>query len=63
MTAAEIDKQVGNIYESMVKHSYAIRSKIFIYHKTITEAIYVSQNGRPGPVLIDIPKNIGLEKK
>ncbi|CAN0450605.1 unnamed protein product, partial [Ectocarpus fasciculatus] len=28
----------------------------------LAEAIYVAQNGRPGPVLIDIPKNVGLEK-
>ncbi|CAN0325082.1 unnamed protein product [Ascophyllum nodosum] len=55
----EID--IYGITLSMVKHSYVITEARFL-SKTITEAIYVSQNGRPGPVLIDIPKNIGLEK-
>jgi acetolactate synthase-1/2/3 large subunit len=28
----------------------------------ITEAFYIARNGRPGPVLIDIPKDVGLEE-
>ena len=27
----------------------------------ISEALYIAKNGRPGPVLIDIPKDIGSE--
>nr|YP_009327089.1 acetolactate synthase large subunit [Pleurocladia lacustris]ANS57521.1 acetolactate synthase large subunit [Pleurocladia lacustris]ANS57665.1 acetolactate synthase large subunit [Pleurocladia lacustris] len=45
---------------SLVKHSYVVLEARFL-SQILAEAIYVSQNGRPGPVLIDIPKNIGLE--
>ena len=55
----EID--IYGITLSMVKHSYVI-TEPRVLAQTLTEAIYVSQNGRPGPVLIDIPKNVGLEK-
>jgi acetolactate synthase-1/2/3 large subunit len=30
--------------------------------KIVAEAFYIAQNGRPGPVLIDIPKDVGLEE-
>ena len=30
--------------------------------KIIAEAFFLAQNGRPGPVLIDIPKDVGLEE-
>nr|WAM64089.1 acetolactate synthase large subunit [Ishige okamurae] len=46
---------------SLVKHSYVVLDPRLL-PQIITEAIYIAQNGRPGPVLIDIPKNIGLEK-
>nr|YP_011006662.1 acetolactate synthase large subunit [Halosiphon tomentosus]WAM63807.1 acetolactate synthase large subunit [Halosiphon tomentosus] len=55
----EID--IYGITLSLVKHSYVVtESKLLA--QILAEAIYVSQNGRPGPVLIDIPKNVGLEK-
>nr|YP_011007084.1 acetolactate synthase large subunit [Phaeostrophion irregulare]WAM64371.1 acetolactate synthase large subunit [Phaeostrophion irregulare] len=46
---------------SLVKHSYLVGDPRLL-PQIITEAIYISQNGRPGPVLIDIPKNVGYEK-
>lgn len=55
----EID--IYGITLSLVKHSYVVLEARFL-SQILAEAIYVSQNGRPGPVLIDIPKNIGLEK-
>nr|YP_011007505.1 acetolactate synthase large subunit [Sporochnus bolleanus]WAM64934.1 acetolactate synthase large subunit [Sporochnus bolleanus] len=55
----EID--IYGITLSLVKHSYVALESRFL-GQILTEAIYVSQNGRPGPVLIDIPKNVGLEK-
>nr|YP_011005120.1 acetolactate synthase large subunit [Analipus japonicus]WAM61983.1 acetolactate synthase large subunit [Analipus japonicus] len=55
----EID--IYGITLSMVKHSYLITNPKLLA-QTVGEAIYVSQNGRPGPVLIDIPKDIGLQK-
>ena len=44
----------------IVKHSYALRNASDIY-KIVNEAFYIAKNGRPGPVLIDFPKDIGLE--
>ena len=55
----EID--IYGITLSLVKHSYVVLESRFLA-QILTEAIYVCQNGRPGPVLIDIPKNVGLEK-
>nr|WRW10710.1 acetolactate synthase large subunit [Ascoseira mirabilis] len=55
----EID--IYGITLSLVKHSYVVLESRFLA-QILTEAIYISRNGRPGPVLIDIPKNVGLEK-
>ena len=45
----------------IVKHSYKIATPKEICN-VISEAFYIAQNGRPGPVLIDIPKNIGSQE-
>lgn len=45
----------------IVKHSYVVRNPQNMA-KIVAEAFYIAQNGRPGPVLIDIPKDVGLEK-
>ena len=42
---------------SVVKHSYLV-TDINDIPKIINEAFYLAQSGRPGPVLVDIPKNI-----
>jgi len=44
----------------IVKHSYVVRDPRHM-SKIIAEAFYIAKNGRPGPVLIDIPKDVGLE--
>ncbi len=41
----------------IVKHSYIIRNVADIPH-VVNEAFQLAQNGRPGPVLIDLPKDI-----
>ena len=41
----------------VVKHSYLI-TDINEIPRIIKEAFYIAQTGRPGPVLIDIPKNV-----
>lgn len=41
----------------IVKHSYIVRSVTEIPH-IVNEAFQLAQNGRPGPVLIDLPKDI-----
>lgn len=45
----------------IVKHSYVVRDPRHM-SKIVAEAFYIALNGRPGPVLIDIPKDVGLEK-
>nr|YP_009395459.1 acetohydroxyacid synthetase large subunit [Polysiphonia infestans]ARW64439.1 acetohydroxyacid synthetase large subunit [Polysiphonia infestans] len=45
----------------IVKHSYVVRDPRDM-SRIVSEAFYISQMGRPGPVLIDIPKDVGLEK-
>jgi len=45
----------------VVKHSYVVRDPRNMA-KVVAEAFYIAQHGRPGPVLIDIPKDVGLEK-
>nr|QCI08990.1 acetohydroxyacid synthetase large subunit [Inkyuleea mariana] len=45
----------------IVKHSYVVRDSRDM-SRIIAEAFYIAINGRPGPVLIDIPKDVGLEK-
>ena len=45
----------------IVKHSYVARDPAQI-PTIVAEAFYIAQTGRPGPVLIDVPKDIGLEE-
>ena len=55
----EID--VMGVTLPLVKHSYVVRKVEDLQH-TIREAFLIAGTGRKGPVLIDIPKNIQLEK-
>ena len=45
----------------IVKHSYVVRDPRQMAG-IIAEAFYIAQTGRPGPVLIDVPKDVGLEE-
>jgi acetolactate synthase-1/2/3 large subunit len=45
----------------IVKHSYLV-TDINEIPRVVKEAFYIAQNGRPGPVVIDIPKNIQQAK-
>ncbi len=45
----------------IVKHSYVVRNPQDMA-RIVAEAFYIAQTGRPGPVLIDIPKDVGLEE-
>ena len=45
----------------IVKHSYVVWNATRIA-EILSEAFYIALNGRPGPVLIDIPKDVGLEE-
>jgi acetolactate synthase I/II/III large subunit len=44
----------------IVKHSYVVRDPKDMA-RIVAEAFYIANSGRPGPVLIDIPKDVGAE--
>ena len=60
-TDAFQETDIFGITLPIVKHSYIIRNADDV-SKVVTEALYLAQTGRPGPVLIDIPKDVGLEE-
>lgn len=45
----------------IVKHSYVVRDPRDMA-RIVAEAFYIAQTGRPGPVLIDVPKDVGVEE-
>ncbi len=45
----------------IVKHSYVVRHAKDMA-RIVAEAFHIASTGRPGPVLIDIPKDVGLEE-
>ena len=45
----------------IVKHSYLV-TDINDIPRVVKEAFYIAQTGRPGPVLIDMPKNVQQAK-
>nr|YP_010451160.1 acetohydroxyacid synthetase large subunit [Vischeria punctata]AOW70932.1 acetohydroxyacid synthetase large subunit [Vischeria sp. CAUP Q 202]UTV00941.1 acetohydroxyacid synthetase large subunit [Vischeria punctata] len=55
----EVD--IYTITKPIVKASYIIQNVNKI-SEIVSEAFYLAKNGRPGPVLIDIPKDVGLEE-
>ena len=57
-TDAFQETDIFGITLPIVKYSYKIRNPNEI-STVISEACYIAQNGRPGPILIDIPKDIG----
>ena len=60
-TDAFQETDIFGITLPIVKHSYTVRDTNLL-PEIIAEAFYIAQNGRPGPVLIDIPKDVGLEE-
>ena len=55
----EVD--ITGITMPITKHNYIVKD-INKLQEVINEAFYIAKEGRPGPVLIDIPKNIQIEK-
>lgn len=51
----EVD--IAGITMPITKHNYIVKD-ITTLADTIREAFYIAKSGRPGPVLIDVPKNI-----
>ena len=53
------ETDVFSVTAQIVKHNYLVMDVNDI-PRIVKEAFYIAQSGRPGPVLIDIPKNIQL---
>ena len=49
-----------NLTMPIVKHSYLLKNANEI-PRVIKEAYHIATSGRPGPVLIDVPKDVGQE--
>ncbi len=47
---------------SVVKHSYLV-TDVKELPRIIKEAFFIAQSGRPGPVVVDFPKNLKQQKK
>ena len=60
-TDAFQETDIFGITLPIVKHSYTVRDTNLL-PSILQEAFFLAQNGRPGPVLIDIPKDVGLEE-
>ena len=55
----EVD--IKGITMPITKHNYIVRD-VNELQNVIKEAFYIAQSGRPGPVLIDIPKDVTAHK-
>lgn len=55
------ETDIIGITRPIVKHSYLVLD-IDDIPKTFAEAFYLANSGRPGPVVIDLPKNIQQQK-
>jgi len=55
----EVD--IVGITRPCTKHNYLVKEPQQLA-KTLREAFYIAKSGRPGPVLVDIPKDIGQAK-
>ncbi|MYF63319.1 MAG: acetolactate synthase large subunit, partial [Rhodothermaceae bacterium] len=49
------------ISRSITKHSYLVRD-VSDLARTVKEAYHIARTGRPGPVLVDLPKDVLLAK-
>ncbi|TAD80022.1 MAG: biosynthetic-type acetolactate synthase large subunit [Oscillatoriales cyanobacterium] len=59
-TDAFQETDIWGITLPIVKHSYVVRDPADMA-AIVAEAFYIASSGRPGPVLIDVPKDVGLE--
>lgn len=60
-TDAFQETDIYGITLPIVKHSYVVREAQDMA-RIIAEAFHLASTGRPGPVLVDIPKDVGLEE-
>ena len=60
-TDAFQETDIFGITLPIVKHSWVVRDPAQI-GKIVAEAFLIAASGRPGPVLIDVPKDVGIER-
>jgi acetolactate synthase I/II/III large subunit len=60
-TDAFQETDIYGITLPIVKHSYVVRDPRDM-SKIVAEAFHIASTGRPGPVLVDVPKDVGLEE-
>ncbi len=60
-TDAFQETDIYGITLPIVKHSYVVRDPQDMA-RIVAEAFHIASTGRPGPVLIDVPKDVGLEE-
>lgn len=58
-TDAFQETDIFGITLPVVKHSYVVRDPRDMA-RIVAEAFYIASTGRPGPVLVDVPKDVGL---
>ncbi|ETP69724.1 acetolactate synthase large subunit [Planococcus glaciei] len=59
-TDAFQEADIIGITQPITKHNYQVKS-VADFPRIIKEAFYIASTGRPGPVVVDIPKNISTE--
>ncbi|MDJ1181002.1 biosynthetic-type acetolactate synthase large subunit [Roseofilum sp. BLCC_M91] len=60
-TDAFQETDIYGITLPVVKHSYVVR-RAQDMARIVAEAFHIASTGRPGPVLIDVPKDVGIEE-
>ena len=60
-TDAFQETDIYGITLPIVKHSYVVRDARDMA-RIVAEAFHIASTGRPGPVLIDVPKDVALEE-
>lgn len=60
-TDAFQETDIYGITLPIVKHSYVVRNPKDMA-RIVAEAFHIASTGRPGPVLIDVPKDVALEE-
>ncbi|MEC4895872.1 MAG: biosynthetic-type acetolactate synthase large subunit [Oscillatoria sp. PMC 1051.18] len=60
-TDAFQETDIFGITLPIVKNSYVVREATDMA-RIVAEAFHIASTGRPGPVLIDVPKDVGLEE-
>jgi acetolactate synthase-1/2/3 large subunit len=53
---------IVEVCRQITKHQYLI-TRLEDVPRVVKEAFYIARTGRPGPVIIDFPKNIQIEKQ